>query len=72
MEPQFPPVNNFAMLPDDQFSTLHDPLVEYRDIFALRPEELGRTDLVQHVINTGDAQPIRQGPYRISPQQQRF
>ena len=30
--------------------------------------ELGRTSLVQHVIETGDAAPIKQRPYRTSPE----
>ena len=28
---------------------------------------MGRTSLVQHVIDTGDAAPIKQRPYRVSP-----
>ena len=28
---------------------------------------MGRTSLVQHVIDTGDAMPIKQRPYRGSP-----
>ena len=28
---------------------------------------MGRTSLVQHVIDTGDATPIKQRPYRVSP-----
>ena len=28
---------------------------------------MGRTSLVQHVINTGDAMLIRQRPYRVYP-----
>jgi len=40
---------------------------EYRDIFALSPEELGRTNWVQHTIpvDTGDASNIRMQPYRV-------
>ena len=38
---------------------------DYRDIFALTLEELGRTDLVQHHIDTGDHPPIRSRPYRV-------
>lgn len=45
-------------------------LNEYRDIFAQSSKELGKTDWVQHVINTGDAAPIRQRPYRV-PQAQK-
>ena len=44
-------------------------IAEYRDIFALKPEELGRTGLVKHHIDTGDNPPIRQRPYRVSESQ---
>uniref|UniRef100_A0A5S6QM40 Reverse transcriptase domain-containing protein n=1 Tax=Trichuris muris TaxID=70415 RepID=A0A5S6QM40_TRIMR len=37
---------------------------EYADIFA-DGENLGRTDVVQHRIDTGDAEPRRQPPRRI-------
>ena len=36
-------------------------------MFATTDHELGHTTLVQHHIDTGEAQPIRQQPYRISP-----
>ena len=42
---------------------------EYRDNFATSPEELGRTGLVTHKIDTGDQPPIRHRPYRVSHQQ---
>ena len=35
--------------------------------FASPGNQLGRTSLVQHVIDTGDAAPIKQRPYRVSP-----
>lgn len=38
---------------------------EYRDIFAVHPDELGHTNLVQHHIETGDHPPIRSRPYRV-------
>ena len=40
----------------------------YRDVFAFTDDQLGKTPLVQHVIDTGDALPIKQRPYRTSPQ----
>lgn len=40
-------------------------LQEFRDCFALSDEEVGRTHLVQHVIDTGDAQPIKWRPWRL-------
>ena len=36
-------------------------------MFAATNQELGHTSLVQHHIDTGDAQPIFQQPYRVSP-----
>ncbi len=39
-------------------------LEEYSDVFSLDDSELGCTNLVQHVIDTGDHPPIKQQPYR--------
>ena len=41
-------------------------ITEYMDVFALNSQELGRTSLVKHVINTGDHPPVRQ-PVRRTP-----
>ena len=38
-----------------------------RDVFATSLSELGRTNVHTHKIDTGDAAPIRQRPYRTSP-----
>ena len=38
--------------------------MSFRDSFALRPGEVGRTDRVTHTIPTGDAAPIKQAPRR--------
>ena len=56
-------------LTEAQQAQLQDLVAEYRDIFALSPEELGHTGLVRHRIETGDNQPIRQRPYRVSEAQ---
>jgi hypothetical protein len=40
-------------------------LEDYRSIFAENETDLGRTSVVQHRINTGDAAPIRQRPRRM-------
>jgi len=37
-------------------------ITEFHDVFAL---DTGHTDAVQHVIDTGTHQPIRQQPHRI-------
>lgn len=44
-------------------------LLQYQDIFAPTASQLGRTNIVQHTIDTGEAPPIRLRPYRTSPTQ---
>ena len=66
---------DYSELPDLSESVLSDGdrikfrnlFKKYRDVFAFPGDQLGRTSLVQHVIDTGDAMPIKQGPYRASP-----
>ena len=40
---------------------------KYRSVFAFPGDQLGRASLVQHVIDTGDAMPIKRRPYRVFP-----
>ena len=54
-----------SALTESQQKQLQQLINEYRDVFALSPEELGRTNWVQHTIDTGDASPIRMRPYRV-------
>ena len=66
---QPPPAENVpvdltdADLTEAQKAELQNLLNEFRDIFALKPNELGHTNLVQHHIDTGDHAPIRQRAY---------
>ena len=46
-------------------------LMEYADVFALCNDELGRTNVLQHQIHTGDALSIRQQFRRVCPQKDR-
>ena len=55
-----------SILSTDDKVKFRDLFVKYRDVFALSDSELGRTSLVQHVIDTGDATPIKQMPYNYS------
>ena len=64
---QLPDLSDSILLTDDKVE-FRDLFVKYRDVFALSDSELGRTSLVQHVIDTGDATPIKQMPYRTSPE----
>ena len=42
-----------------------DEKVKFKNLF--NKYRNGRTSLAQHVIDTGDAMPIKQRPYRVSP-----
>ena len=48
-------------------SDLYNLLSEYQDIFDWSGENLGRTHLMHHKIETEDVQPIRARPYRLAP-----
>ena len=54
-----------ADLTEAQKAELQNLVNKYRDIFALNPNELGRTSLVEHHIDTGNHSPIRQRPYCV-------
>ena len=40
---------------------------KYEDIFAKNDNDLGKTDVLEHAINTGDHEPIRERAYRVNP-----
>ena len=53
----------------DQISKFSSHLETFGDFFAENDNDLGRTDLVEHKIDTGDVTPIKQAPvvcHRIS------
>ena len=45
-----------------QSGQLRELLFDYWDIFAIKDQDRGRTGMVQHDIDTGDARPIRVHP----------
>ena len=45
---------------------------EYQDVFATSSEDLGRTSIVQHCIDTGDHPPIKQHPQHIPIHKREF
>jgi hypothetical protein len=47
-------------------------LNKYPQVVAQDLSQLGRTSVVSHRIETGDAKPIRQHPYRMSPRNEKF
>lgn len=61
---------NCEGLDPEQRQRLWDVLHTFRHSFAATPNDVGRTHLVQHTIETGDARPIRQRPRRLPPVRQ--
>ena len=57
-------------LSTEQAEQVKDVIMEYSDVFTVPDGELGHTTLVQHEIDTGNHQPIKQPPRRL-PQAQR-
>ena len=57
-------LRNSALKPEQQ-DCLRALLNEYRDVFAVTPEELGHTNLVHHHIDTGNHPPLCSRPYRV-------
>lgn len=55
-----------SKLTQGERSTLLNTLTKNEAIFASRDEDVGRTSLIKHHINTGDHPPSRQHPYRAS------
>ena len=53
-------------LTSEQRDKIRALLEEYRSILSVNDHDIGRTQLVEHTINTGDHQPIRQ-PLRRQP-----
>ncbi|XP_066946925.1 uncharacterized protein [Macrobrachium rosenbergii] len=48
----------------DKAASLIDLITEYKDLFQDAP---GRTNVLEHDVDVGDAQPIKQCPYRLNP-----
>ncbi|CAC5412543.1 unnamed protein product [Mytilus coruscus] len=52
-------------LTEAQRNEIKGLVLEYRDIFTGPDGKLGRTDLLQHIIDTGNAKPIKIPPRRV-------
>lgn len=57
-------------LEDQERTEARELLNKYKHIFSLLDNDVGRCDLLQHTIDTGDAAPIRQPPRRTPPWKQ--
>ena len=60
-----------SKLTENQIAGITKLLLKHQDIFAKSADQLGRTHLIKHVIETGDSAAIRKRPYRVSPKQRR-
>ncbi len=55
-------------LSNEQREVLRNLLIENADIFSTGDGDIGRSTCTEHVIDTGDAKPIYQRPYRAEHQ----
>jgi len=59
--------NSGSTLNVQQKHHLFNLLLGFTDVFAMNDNQMGRTNKLQHSINTGDHHPIRQQARRIPP-----
>ena len=52
-------------LSSDQRQKLYTVLLEFSDLSSNRPHDLGLTDMAEHIIDTGEAQPAKLPPRRL-------
>ena len=52
-------------LDESQMSSLKSLLIKFKDTFSRNSDDIGRTSITQHKINTGNANPIRQQARRL-------
>ena len=57
--------NNKNELNESQQVHFKNLLLKFQDSFSKSPTDIGRTELIEHTIDTGQAPPIRQHPRRI-------
>ena len=55
-------------LPEQNQEDVIQLLTRYADVFATGAQT-GRTNIATHAINTGDSEPIKQGPHRLSAEE---
>ena len=63
-------LNKICLYPEvlgDQRVSLREPVVKYRDVFALNDSEQGSTKVVEHRAETYDSEFVKVPHHRISP-----
>jgi hypothetical protein len=64
-------INSYDNLTQSQRSIADNVIAQFKAV-SMEEKGLGRTNLISHKIDTGDAQPVRQRYYRMSPEKQRI
>ncbi|XP_064633623.1 uncharacterized protein LOC135491580 [Lineus longissimus] len=54
-----------ALKSPQEETTLKELILEFSDIFSKDDADIGRTHLVEHEIDTGDAKPFKQAPRKV-------
>jgi len=54
-------------IPESAYLTLNAILKEHADVFSQDENDLGRTDIIMHHIDTADSRPVRQPLRRFPP-----
>jgi len=54
-------------IPENACIALQSILMKHADVFSQNENDLGRTDIIMHHIDTGDARPVRQPLRRCPP-----
>ena len=57
-------------IPEEYHANVAALLIEYQDVFSTGDGDIGKTGVVKHRINTGNAPPIKQKPRRLAPAMQ--
>eukprot|EP00918_Siedleckia_nematoides_P099558 GHVU01217736.1.p1 GENE.GHVU01217736.1~~GHVU01217736.1.p1 ORF type:complete len:235 (+),score=16.26 GHVU01217736.1:211-915(+) len=61
-----------ALSGDDECREVRDLLTQYQDVFVGPEGELGMSTTCSHAINTGENDPVKQRPYRMSAEGHRI
>ena len=63
---------NLGPLDSHQQQLFQDLLQHHKNLCAKSQTEIGRTNIIKHKIEIGDARPISQAPYRLNPNNRMF
>lgn len=59
-------------LNEKQGKELHRLIERYKEVFVKDDDDLGKTNLAKHSIDTGDHKPIKQAAYKVNPHRKKI